>query len=101
MLTFIIKLRVKPGQGPAYEALLTRVFRQVRENEPGVIYFDFARSVDDPERYVVVEVYRDAEARAAHSEMPWIRESMPIGAAMIVGHPEIERYINDYLEQAN
>jgi quinol monooxygenase YgiN len=96
MLTYIIKLRVKPGQGPAYEALLSDVFRQVRDREPGVLYFDFARSVHDPERYVVVEVYRDAEARAAHSTMPWIREALSIGSAMIVGAPEIEEYVNDY-----
>ena len=31
------------------------------EHEPGVLYYDFARSVDDPDTYVVIEVYRDVD----------------------------------------
>ena len=34
------------------------------EHEPGVAYYDFAKSVDEPDTYVVVEVYRDAGACA-------------------------------------
>lgn len=34
--------------------------------EPGVARFDVLRSTDDPTRFVLVEVYRDADAAAAH-----------------------------------
>ncbi len=36
--------------------------------EPGVARFDVIQSIDDPTRFVLVEVYRDAAAVAAHKE---------------------------------
>ncbi len=34
--------------------------------EPGVLQFDLAQMNDDPHRFVLVEVYKDQEAVAAH-----------------------------------
>lgn len=36
--------------------------------EPGVARFDVLQSVDDPTRFVLVEVYVDADAAAAHKQ---------------------------------
>jgi len=36
--------------------------------EPGVARFDVVQQHDDPTRFVLVEVYRDANAAAAHKE---------------------------------
>jgi len=36
--------------------------------EPGVLRFDLLRSSDDPTRFLLYEVYRDAEAPARHKE---------------------------------
>jgi quinol monooxygenase YgiN len=36
--------------------------------EPGVVRFDVMQSTDDPTRFVLVEVYRDAQGAAAHKE---------------------------------
>jgi quinol monooxygenase YgiN len=36
--------------------------------EPGVAAFDVMQQADDPTRFVLVEVYRDAAANAAHKE---------------------------------
>jgi quinol monooxygenase YgiN len=36
--------------------------------EPGVARFDVVQQADDPTRFVLVEVYRDAAANAAHKE---------------------------------
>jgi quinol monooxygenase YgiN len=36
--------------------------------EPGITRFDVIQSVDDPTRFVLVEVYREAEDAAAHKE---------------------------------
>jgi quinol monooxygenase YgiN len=48
--------------------------KETRENatqsllEPGVLRFDVAQQKDDPTRFVLVEVYRDADAPARHKE---------------------------------
>lgn len=36
--------------------------------EPGIARFDVAQQADDPSRFVLVEVYRDAGAPAKHKE---------------------------------
>ena len=36
--------------------------------EPGIARFDVCQQADDPTRFVLVEVYRDAAAPAAHKE---------------------------------
>lgn len=36
--------------------------------EPGIARFDFVQDRDDPAHFVLVEVYKDADAPAAHKE---------------------------------
>lgn len=95
MLTFVIHVRAKLGHSAEMAALLDDFCWQVREKEPGVIYFDFAHGVEDPDTFVVVEVYRDAAARQAHGETPWLKDSMARAAHLTAGHPEVREYIRN------
>lgn len=90
----IAHLRVSPENAAAYEALMTHVAEATRANEPRVAWYDFARSADEPDTYVVVEVYRDAEAHAAHMASPWVREALPKAAVLIEGLPHIRQYVS-------
>ena len=36
--------------------------------EPGVLRFDVVQQTDDPLRFVLIEIYRDTTANAAHKE---------------------------------
>ena len=38
--------------------------------EPGVARFDVVQSVEDPTRFILVEIYRTPEAPAAHKQTP-------------------------------
>ena len=46
----------------------TRLNARLTLLEPAVLRFDVLQQQDDPTRFVLVEVYRDAEAAAAHKE---------------------------------
>lgn len=94
MITFIAHLRVRPENAEAFEALMTHVAAMTRQHEPGVAYYDFAKSADEPDTYVVVEVYRDAEVHAGHMASPWVTESLPKSAALIEGRPHIRQYVS-------
>lgn len=94
MITMITHMRVRPENVPAFESLMTDVCTQVREHEPGVSWYAFARSVDLPDTYVVVEVYRDAAVHAAHMASGWVRESLPRCARLIEGKFEIRQYVS-------
>ena len=41
-------------------------FTRATRAEPGCLWFDWSRSLDDPDEYVLVEAFRDDEAGAAH-----------------------------------
>jgi autoinducer 2-degrading protein len=45
---------------------VTRVNHEASRREPGNLRFDVLRSVDDRERFVLYEAYRDEEAARAH-----------------------------------
>jgi (4S)-4-hydroxy-5-phosphonooxypentane-2,3-dione isomerase len=61
----LVNVHVKPDAVAAFEAATEQNARQSRL-EPGVARFDVLQQRDDPTRFVLLEVYRDAEAAVAH-----------------------------------
>ncbi|HXC36053.1 MAG TPA: putative quinol monooxygenase [Candidatus Acidoferrales bacterium] len=69
MLIVHVHVHVKPESVEAFkEATLANARESVKE--AGVVRFDVVQQQDDPARFVLVEVYRDAAAAAAHKETP-------------------------------
>jgi Uncharacterized conserved protein len=67
MLIVHVHVHVKPECIAAFrEATLANARESVKE--AGVCRFDVVQQVDDPERFVLVEVYRDNDAPALHKE---------------------------------
>jgi len=67
MLVVHVHVRVKPDSVDAFRAATVRnATESVRE--AGIARFDVVQQADDPTRFVLVEVYRDAAAPAAHKE---------------------------------
>ena len=62
-----VHVHVKPECVEAFKQATLANARESLE-EPGVARFDVAQQQDDPTRFVLVEVYRDANAAAAHKE---------------------------------
>lgn len=55
-------------------------FTEATRAEPGCLWFDWSRSVDDPTEYVLVEAFRDDQAGAAHVQSAHFRtaqETLP------------------------
>lgn len=67
MLIVHVHVQVKPEDAGAFvEATFENARASVQE--PGIARFDLIRQSDDPTRFVLIEVYRDASAPAAHKE---------------------------------
>ena len=69
MLVVHVHARVHAGQVADFLAA-TQVNAQASLTEPGVLRFDVIQDEADPAHVVLVEVYRDAEASAAHKLTP-------------------------------
>ena len=94
MITFIAHLQVPPENAQAFEELMTYVARMSNDNEPGVIYYGFAKSVEQSGTYVVVEVYRDQDACVAHGDTDWVRDSVPTMLQLVDGLPDLKQYVS-------
>lgn len=67
MLIVHVFVKVKPEAIEAFrEASLDNARNSVLE--PGIARFDVIQQAGDPSRFVLLEVYRNAEAPAAHKE---------------------------------
>ena len=51
--------------------------------EPGIARFDFVQQLDDPTRFVLVEIYRTPAASAAHKETAHYQKWRDIVAPMM------------------
>ena len=67
MVILIVNLRVKAEHLEAFR-LATAENARNSAQEPGIVRFDFLQQSEDPTRFALIEVYRDAEAPAKHRE---------------------------------
>jgi quinol monooxygenase YgiN len=67
MLIVHVHVRVKTAFVEAFRAATVENARNSVQ-EPGIARFDVIQQADDPERFVLVEVYRTAEATVAHKQ---------------------------------
>jgi quinol monooxygenase YgiN len=65
MLTVHVHIQVKPEQVEAFKAACVENSRNSLR-EPGIARFDVLQQQDDATRFLLVEIYRSAEAPAAH-----------------------------------
>jgi (4S)-4-hydroxy-5-phosphonooxypentane-2,3-dione isomerase len=67
MLIVHVFVHVKPDVVEAFKAATLDNARNSVQ-EPGIVRFDVIQQQDDPTRFVLVEIYRTAEAPAQHKE---------------------------------
>jgi quinol monooxygenase YgiN len=67
LLVVHVHVRVKPGDEEAFRAASV-ANAEASRRELGVVRFDLLCDREDPTRFLLVEIYRDAAAAAAHKE---------------------------------
>ena len=65
MIFITAKFPVLPEHADAWPEL-SREFTEATRAEEGCLWFDWSRSLDDPNEYVLVEAFRDDAAGGAH-----------------------------------
>lgn len=69
MLIVHVHIQVKPDQIEAFRAACIANSSESLK-EPGIARFDVLQQTDDPSRFVLVEIYRTADATIAHKQTP-------------------------------
>jgi quinol monooxygenase YgiN len=65
MIVITAKFKVKPESVESWPDI-SAAFTRATRSEPGCLWFDWSRSLDDPSEYVLIEAFRNDEAGAAH-----------------------------------
>jgi quinol monooxygenase YgiN len=74
MIFITAKFRVRPTDADRWPEI-AREFTQATRSEPGNMWFDWSRSLEDPTEYVLVEAFRDQDAGVAHVQSAHFREA--------------------------
>ncbi|MGW2776743.1 putative quinol monooxygenase [Streptomyces olivaceoviridis] len=95
MIFITAKFRVRPEHADRWPEI-SAAFTEATRAEPGCLWFDWSRSVDDPTEYVLVEAFRDEEAGAAHVRSQHFRDAQRTLPPHLAETPRI---VNTTLQQ--
>jgi quinol monooxygenase YgiN len=82
------KFRVLPEHADAWPGI-SQEFTSATRAEEGCLWFDWSRSVDDQDEYVLVEAFRDGDAGAAHVGSDHFREAQRTLPPYLVETPKV------------
>jgi quinol monooxygenase YgiN len=88
MIFIAVKFSVRPEVANLW---LSRVapFTSATREEPGNLFFEWSRSVEKPNQFVLLEAFRDREAGEAHVNSEHFKAAMALMPDMISERPEI------------
>jgi len=75
MIFITVKFKVRPEYAEDWLTLVDP-FTQATRKEPGNLWFDWSRSVDDPNEFVLVEAFRDGPAGEQHVKSDHFQTAM-------------------------
>ena len=91
MIFITAKFRVRPEDADRWPEI-SRSFSEATRSEPGCLWFDWSRSLDDPNEYVLVEAFADGEAGAAHVQSAHFKQAQQDLPAHLAETPRIVNF---------
>jgi quinol monooxygenase YgiN len=88
MIFIVVKFPVLAQRSEGWLSLVAD-FTEATRSEPGNIFFEWSRSVEDPNEFVLIEAFRDAAAGAAHVSSEHFQNAMATLPAAIAATPRI------------
>jgi quinol monooxygenase YgiN len=90
MIFITAKFRIKPEHADDWPSIAGE-FTEATRSEAGCLWFDWSRSVDDPNEYVLVEAFRD-DAAAEHVQSPHFARAQTTLPDYLVETPRIVNF---------
>lgn len=88
MIFIVVKFTVRPEFAEAWLPAVASFTRATR-SEPGNLWFDWSRSVDDPNRFILLEAFTEGDAGADHVGSEHFKAAMALMPTMLASTPEI------------
>ena len=91
MIFITARFRIRPEDADRWPEI-SRAFTEATRAEPGNLWFDWSRSLDDPTEYVLVEAFADDDAGAAHVQSEHFRSAQRELPAHLAQTPRIVNF---------
>ncbi len=88
MILIVVKFPVRPERADEWAGLADDYARAVNSEE-GSLFFEWSRSVEEPDTFVCVEGFRDADAGAAHVATDAFRRFTEAAPDLVSAQPQI------------
>lgn len=88
MIFIVVKWTIRADRSHEWLALADE-FTQATRRESGNVFFEWSRSVDNPDQFVLVEAFESSEAGQAHVNSEHFRNAMAWMPDLIAETPEI------------
>jgi quinol monooxygenase YgiN len=88
MISIVVKFNVRPECSNEWIDRISD-FTQATRREAGNLWFDWSRSVENPDQFVLIEGFRDADAGAEHVNSEHFKEAIRQAPSMLVSTPVI------------
>jgi quinol monooxygenase YgiN len=88
MIFITAKFQVQPDDADRWPEI-SAAFTAATRAEPGCLWFDWSRSLDDPNEFVLVEAFSDNDAGAAHVRSDHFKQAQQTLPAHLVATPKI------------
>ena len=88
MILIVVKIPVRPERADAWQSLADEYTGAVRAEE-GNLFFEWSTSLEEPDTYVLVEGFRDADAGAAHTQTQAFATFVGRAPDLVAAQPQI------------
>jgi quinol monooxygenase YgiN len=91
MIFITAKFRVRPEDADRWPEIAGEFTRATR-SEPGCLWFDWSRSLEDPTEYVLVEAFRDGQAGSEHVQSEHFRTAQKTLPPHLAATPKVVNF---------
>ena len=91
MIFITARFHVQPEHAERWPEI-SSAFTAATRAEPGCLWFDWSRDLDDPNRYVLVEAFRDGAAGGEHVQSPHFHQACRDLPPYLVSTPQIVNF---------
>ena len=88
MILIVVKFPVRPERSDEWQTLATDYARGVNAEE-GSLFFEWSRSLEEPDTFVCVEGFRDAAAGGSHVGTDAFKRFVDVAPDLVSAQPQI------------
>ena len=88
MILIVVKFPVRPERTDEWTTL-ARDYAAAVNQEEGSLFFEWSKSLDEPNTFVCVEGFRDADAGAAHTKTQHFDRFVSEAPYLVAAQPQI------------